>query len=315
MRKGIFSIWSVLLVLVVSIAVLVPSCIPTGTIKVEATRCGKSWTGEVGYRLEPWEPGAPFTGTSVPGSFGVFCDTYTCQDVTGGPDGAHLVGITPGTVTVSQGETETFTLEFELDQDASIEFVTWTIDGWPVQGVGNATSCQIIYAEYQQWVNGCPGYNVTVNETSWLKITQTSGAPAQIFVFNDDCALNKAAEPPAESPEKVSQNTTLEGDFVNPGGEPIPLTLEVPVNLDVETIWQLVKCLNYTKSINWFGISEFEPLPHECVLFELVVPGPGFYQFTLQTSASVALVDDVDVHPDNNSSGWSSPLDLIVWVL
>ena len=77
-----------------------------------------------------------------------------------------------------------------------------------------------------------------------------------------------------------------------------------PVMLDVHTQWQLVKGTNYTKAINWFGISKImiEPGAHPCVLFELVLPAPGIYQFTLFASAEVALVGATDVNPANNSA-------------
>jgi len=319
-KKKIFSIWSVLLILIVSIAVVVPGCDGTGgTITVKATLCGDDWpaqgTGAVNYTLTPTS-GTPITGNNVSASFSVDAGTWTCGNVIGGPPNAFLESITPPSVTVAAGETKTITLNFEENQDAGIEFLTWTIDTEPIEYVEyEVVPCQIIDVHFEQWVKGCEGYNVTVKETSWLKITQTVGpGPVQIFVFNDDCALNKTAEPPAENAEKVSQNTTLEGEIVNPGGEPIPLTLDVPVNLDVETIWKMVKEIDYTKSINWFGISKspFDPgMKHPCVLFELILPDPGVYTFTLVAEANVALVGDTDVN-DGNNKATSTPLILTV---
>jgi hypothetical protein len=54
--------------------------------------------------------------------------------------------------------------------------------------------------------------------------------------------------------------------------------------------------------------------PHPCVLFELVVPGPGVYVFTLIASAEVELVDDEDVNMDNNEAT-SPPVGLVVHVV
>ena len=62
MRRKILSIWSVLLVLVVLLAVLVPGCegeIQLGVIEVRATLDGLPWTGAVDYILTP-ASGSPF---------------------------------------------------------------------------------------------------------------------------------------------------------------------------------------------------------------------------------------------------------------
>jgi len=104
MKKKIFSIWSVLLILVVSIAIVVPGCTPTtGTIEVKATLCGDPWpaqgTGAVGYTLTG--PGAPINGTNVTASFTVDPGTWSCGNVSGGPPNAFLESITPPSVTVA----------------------------------------------------------------------------------------------------------------------------------------------------------------------------------------------------------------------
>jgi hypothetical protein len=217
------------------------------------------------------------------------------------------------------GGTITFTLDFELKQDAAIEFVTWTVNGVSIlQSTYEAVPCQIIDAHFTQWVLGCTGYNVTLNETSWLMINYVAGpAPVQFYVANDLCAVNKTPAPQGLPPVKKSQVPSFGGKSAEEGwlSAPIP-PMGPPILLDVETAWQLVKCLNYTKAINWFGISKFvEPpvVPHPCVLFELLLPAQGVYQFTLVTSAEVKLVDDVDVNPANNSTT-SPPLTLWVTV-
>jgi len=324
-KKKIFSICLSVVVLVALIAVLVPGCTGEGgegTIEVKATLCDEAWEGDVDYTLTP-ASGSAVTGTNVTASFNVTTGEWTCEDVSGGPAGAYLESTTPPSVTVAKDETKTITLNFELDQDAWIEWSTWTVDGDPGlvycemgECYVEVVPCQIIDVHFQQGVAGCEERVVAVNETSWLKITQTEGNPGVLlYVVNDLCAVNKTAEPLGEPAEKVSQTTTLDGVPVPPGGEPIYLDLlGLPVNLDVETIWQLVKETDYTKSINWLGISIGVPEPgHDCVLFELVVPGPGNYTFILQASAEVDLMDDEDVDVGNNDAE-SPPLTLTVFV-
>jgi hypothetical protein len=322
-RKRFVAIYSVLVVAIVLLAVFVPSCDGGGTIWVKATLCDVPWTGNVSYTLTG-PGGSSISGTYVTTIYGsVNPGTWTCAYVSGGPAGAgvacgtygaYLDSITPSAAqTVSGNNTITFTLNFELAQDAGIVFDTWTVDDDPVRVEHVVTVCQIIDAHFKQWVNGCEGYNVTLNETSWLKITQTGGpGGVMINVVNDDCGLNKTSPPESKMPPpvKLSQVATFNGTPVMPGMN-IPLALNVSVDLDVETAWQLVKCLNYTKTINWFGIS-LKAGEHPCVLFELVVPGPGQYMFILQTSASVALVNNVDANLNNNSTGWSPQLTLMV---
>jgi hypothetical protein len=325
MKKRLIPIYSVLVVAIVLLAVLVPSCGGggTGTINVQATLCGDPWQGLVNYTLTPGS-GSAINGTSVPSTYSnVTADTWTCSNVVP-PAGIFLNSTKPSaSQTLSADGNITFTLDFELDQDAWIDLplLPWTVSGVHVTEVSGyyeyeAVPCNTIDVHFEQGVDGCPEYLAAVNETSWLKITQTEGPlGVQVFVVNDLCAVNKTADQMPD-PEKVSQTTTLDGVPVLPGGEPIPLELESPVNLDVETIWTLVKETDYLKSINWFGISKgpFEPgTQHPCVLFELILP-PGpvqQYTFILQASAEVALMDDVDVDVGNNDAE-SPPLTLIV---
>ena len=335
MKKKIFSIWSVLLILVVSIAVLVPGCdggvACTGEIEVKATLCDVSWNGSVQYTLTgPGAEAAPLTGTNVTTLFDeVECGNWTCEYVSGGPPGAYLVDITPDpTQEVTSGEVITFTLNFELDQDAWIDFLYWTINGEPIQNeVVEVVPCQIIDVHFEQGVEGCEGRIVAVNETSrlwihymgWTDIPFPIGEPLcgiapdpLLFVVNDDCAVNKAAEPPANPPEKVSQMTTYWGEPIPPSPTPVPLVCCEDTELDVETIWMLEKEIDYTKSINWFGVT-LDPGMHECVLFDLLVaPGPaGWYVFSLSAEAEVVLMDDEDVDIGNNKDV-SPPL--LIWV-
>jgi len=334
-KKKIFSIWSVLLILIVSIAVLVPGCdgACTGDIEVRATLCDALWEGDVVYKLTGPGATAPtiINGTSVNATHsGVDCGDWTCEYVSGGPPNAYFVDITlDPTQEVTSGGTITFTLNFEEDQDAWIDFLYWTIDGETWQGPElEAWPCQIIDAHFQQGVEGCEGRIVAVNETSrlwihylgWTEIYhgEPSGGMVPdpiVYVVNDLCAVNKTAGPQVEPAEKVSQNTTYWGEYVEKGTFlDLPWCLET--ELDVETIWMLEKEIDYTKSINWFGISVFEPMPHPCVLFELVIPVPipGWYVFSLSTEAEVELMDDVDVDIGNNKDV-SPPLTIWVWVM
>jgi len=115
LKKKIFSIWSVLLVLLVSISILVPSCTPTtGTIVVKATLDGAAWTGAVQYTLTLPAAAAPIVinGVSVTTTHSrVNPGSWTCAYVSGGP--GTFVNITPGaTQSVTAGGTITFTLNF-----------------------------------------------------------------------------------------------------------------------------------------------------------------------------------------------------------
>jgi hypothetical protein len=308
LRKKLFAI----LGLVVLIAVLVPSCTPAErcTIEVKATLCDDTWEGLVNYTLTPGS-GSPVTGTEVPATFNVTCGDWTCddEDVSGGPDGAYLVDITSS----ETGGKITFTLNFELDQDAGIEFLYWTVDADPVEVEHEVIPCQIIDVHFQQWVDGCEGRAVNITEESELVIHYVAyegGAPPPVwlYVVNDDCAVVKDPDPL----KKWSQVPSFNGEPVEPGGEPYPLPFNIPTLLDVETAWELEKEIDYTKSINWLGIS-LEPGMHDCVLFDLLFVAPGVYHFMLVSSAEVALVDDEDVNLTNNSAE-SPPLHLIVFV-
>jgi len=84
---------------------------PPGTIQVNATLNGATWSGSVSYRLT-----GPQTidGTTVPATFSNRpTGSYTLNYQSGGPSGATLTSITPSaTQTLSAGGTITFTLNF-----------------------------------------------------------------------------------------------------------------------------------------------------------------------------------------------------------
>ena len=266
MRKKLFSIWSVLLVLVFSIAVLVPSCTPTtGTIEVKATLDGIAWpssgTGAVDYTLTGPGATAPtvIDGTKVPDSFSGDPGSWTCAYVSGGP-GTFVDITTAPTQSVTAGNTTTFTLNFvtpvpPTQVDASVEFVSWTINGvrvdpGPVYAVYPGDWVDI---EYKEHVSGEEDAVVTVHQTSWLKVHNTGfegtgeGPSIWLHVVNAPGAVTM--DPSAD---KLYQDATVEG-VIHPPCDEIELKACVPVNLDVEVGWELVVCNNYTKTINWIG--------------------------------------------------------------
>ena len=324
MRKRFLAICSVLISAVVLVT-MVPGCdggTCIGEIEVKATLCDAPWEGSVNYTLTgPGATAAPITGTNVTALFdNVECGNWTCEYVSGGPDGVFLESITPSpTQEVTNGEVITFTLNFELGQDASIEFITWTIDGVPIEqwegdwnyGEGYYYVViqewgHIIDVHYAQRVDGCEGKEVAVKETSELEIhfADKMGEHIQpsVRVANNWCAVVKEPEPI----EKVSQVPSFNGMPVEPG-EPFDLPYCQNVTLDVETIWLLEKPVEYIKTINWLHIGECIEPPC-CALFELLVDvAPGSANlFGMVSCAEVELMDDVDVNPENNRA--CSPL-------
>lgn len=317
MTKRLLAIY---LILIVLLAAMVPSCTGggNGTIEVNATLCGVPWTGNVSYTLTP-ASGSPVNGNNVTATFSVATGNWTCAYVSGGPAGAFLKSIKPSaTQTVVANQKTTFTLDFELNQDAAIHFTTWTLNGLPWQSSTlEVGPCNITDVHFLQWVDGCVGYNVTLNETDWLTITAAPQNPGPVFIYvvNATCALNKTPTPQGTSAVKKSQVPSINNATAQVGAN-LTLVPGQPGMLDVHTVWQLVKGTNYTKSINWLGISKppfVEPGPHPCVLFELVVPVPGVYTFTLVASAHVDLVGSTDVNHGNDDA-MSPPLTLIVTV-
>ncbi len=337
MRRKIFSIWSVLLVLFLSLAVLIPGCEGegeecTGEIEVKATLCDAAWEGAVNFTLTGPEE-EHITGTHVPALFDdITCGEWNLCFDSLRPDDAWLKEITPSAnQTVSEDGTITFTLNFELEQDAVIDFLYWTVNGEPVTDYeeeyggyyyAEATWCDNIDVHYIQRVDGCEGRQVTLNETDELLIHyylyEGVGEPDPVYVWvlDDWCAVNKTATPEGPPSEKLSQVPSYEGEPVEEGYEEYPIPYGVDTTLDVQTSWQLEKCVNYTKSINWLHIFECTPNPPDgdsacCVLFDLMVSGPG-YGFELWSRASIELAGDEDINLDNNSTGWSPPLILMI---
>jgi hypothetical protein len=137
MRKRLFVVGLVVVVAVALVAVFWLSCAPApaeqANIRIEAALDGAPWSGAVQYTLAGTEE--PITGTSVARTLAAAPGTWTCSYVSGGPAGASFVDVTPSaSQTVSEGDTITFTLNFELaPQEASIQ-VEATLCGEPWQG-------------------------------------------------------------------------------------------------------------------------------------------------------------------------------------
>ena len=321
MRKRFFSILSVLAVSVVLIAVFVPSCqIPGYTIWVKATLCDAPWEGAVEYTLTgPNAPTpSPITGVYVSANFTVVNGNWTCAYVEGGPPEAYLASTTPSPTQAlpSPGEI-TFTLNFQKDKDAVIEFLDFTINGEKVtandpQSPYDVEWCDIIDVHYVQHVVGCEREAVTVKETSELEIHYYAyeGTPppltefVELHVLDDDCAVVKVPDPI----QKLAQNTSLDGELV-PYCTTFALNFCEPRILGVETIWELeepIEAIEYLKKINFLHIGECEPgTPGNsacCALFDLLGPFPQPLIFELLPSAKVELEGGGDVNPANNSA-------------
>lgn len=306
MVRKIFSIWSVLLVLVISLAVLVPGCEgepTTGTIEVEATLDGDPWGGAVEYELSG--PGSPITGSSVPNSHSVDAGDWTCAYISGGPPDTNFVDIAPSpTQSVSAGGTITFTLNFETipPLDASITFVSWTIDGVQVPpGPHTVHPPTIIDCEYSVFVAGNYCELVTVNATFLLKY-HFKGEAAYKTWHLANAPGSVSTIPPSTI---LSQQASVNG-VVHPICYSFKAWQCEPVMLDVIVSWQLHKGTQYTVKINWLGFKGSGP---EDIVFDTQAEAPGEVgNFDSVTSACIHVAGDVD--PTNDCSGNSSTISI-----
>lgn len=317
MRKRFLAIC---LISVALIAVLVPSCESAeekGSIIVKATLCGAPWEGAVNYTLTG-SGGSSILGECIPNDIeelgrcqDVECpDEWTCDPFSN--DWAKFVDITPHhTQTVTCGDTVTFTINFEKNHDASIEFLTWVINGEPIapntiEEPYEVYLGDVINARYKPHVEGCEGELVTVNETSellihWVDSYGEVNEPS-VHVANNWCAVGKEPEP-----EKLSQRPSF-------NGEPVEYCQEFylphceTVTLDVETTWQLDTSTDYIETIDWLHIGECGPHTLCCTLFELLrdAASDSGYIFELESRASIELVGYMDINPENDHS-WNNP--------
>jgi hypothetical protein len=316
---------AICLVAVVLIAVLLLSCEELQppeecTIDVKATLDTAPWTGPVQYTLTGPVGTTTIIGVGVEARHTVDCGEWTCAYASGGPAEATFVDITfAATQTVSAGGTIIFTLNFVTEQptwDASIEFKTWTIDGQPVSpGTYQVPPGTIIDIEYEEHVSGEEDAVVTVFETNWLRFHyQGSAEGTWIHAVNHPASVTMNP-----SADKLYQMTTIEGQDAPYCTEQWVWYCE-PIDLDVETEWELVVCVDYTKSINWLGIRSSTPVIlqdglHEEVLFEIYPPeqqfvlnGPMPEIITLTARGCVEMDGVVDENPDNDCTDWAPDL-------
>ena len=312
MKKKIFSIWSVLLVLVVSIAILVPGCTPTtGTIEVDATLDGSPWSGAVDYTLTGPGAAAPtiINGSSVPGSHSGDAGNWTCAYVSGGP--GVFVGIRPDPPTqeVTAGGTIDFTLNFvtPTEVDAYITFDTWTINGTPVApGFHFVGPGAVVDARYKEGVTGNnTGQEVTVKETLWLQYhwqgqEGSEAPPKMLHVVNAPGAV--WGVPPFE--QKLSQTATFNGQPVAACSRVECPWCEI-VNLDVEIETVQKVGTIYTKNVNWIRFKPSDGLPQILQSLDEVVFEDDnlldWQQFTATTYACIEVGEGfVDTNPNND---------------
>ena len=325
MRRKLFSIWSILLVLVVSIGVLGLGCPTTGgTIEVEATFDGSPWSGPLDYTLTP-DTGSPITGASVPGSHSADAGNWTCSYDSGGPSG-DLVSITHApNQELSDGGTITFTLNFVTPQpvDAWIEFETWTVNGTPVgpnPGTIFIGPNTIVDARYKEGVNGTSNQTcqtVTVKET--LQKTHhnngNNGEPGpdrNVHVVNAPGAV--WGVPPFEGIK--SQKATVGGVEQDPCTNfVLSFCEEITLDVEIETVQHINTV--YTKNVNWVRYyttgGGADKLQNESLFDEdvsLVLPGQ---QIQIMTWASVEL-DEPGYYDSDPSNDTCMPSGLVAVV-
>ena len=326
MRRKIFSVWSVLLIAALSLAVLVPGCEgegeTTGTIDVDATLDGSPWSGALDYTLTGPGAAAPtvINGASVPDSHTGDAGNWTCAYVSGGPVGANFIGITPSAnQELPGGGTIGFTLNFETPEqvDAWIVFDTWTINGNPVPpGWHFVGPDDVVDARYKEGVSGNnTGQEVKVKETlmvsyHWQGIEGEQAPAKSLHVVNAWGAV--WGVPPFE--QKLSQTATFNGQPVTPCTRvACPYCEPQTLDVEIETVQKVGT--NYTKNVNWikFKPSNGEPMTLQSLddyIFEddTLIP---YQQCTLTTWACIEVEEGFeDANPANDCCA-VNPLDSI----
>jgi hypothetical protein len=354
MKKRFFAILSIFAATIILVAA-VPGCeeVPPeeATILVKATLCGDDYEGATAYSLTA-DGEDPQNGTTVPGSHTVAPGTWTCSP-TVGPPGSILIDVTPDpTQAVTAGGNITFTINFDKGQDVQVSFIEFTINGEPAEWYNPSAPepvmhevgyGDIIDVHFEQRVVGCDGHTAVVNETAGILVFYMNWmegigepVPDQWFLFhaaNDDCAVNKTGDIPAE---KISQKLT----WWAPNGTPMGLeycdviehlmvakntTELLAANLDHGTyfeensVWQVTKNVDYEKSINWLTflpVPDWPPPEASNVLLHFVpsIPPEMLPQMWLvMPFLNVQLVDAEDINPANNYyEGYYAPL--VFWV-
>ena len=148
-----------------------PAAPATGTIYVNATLDGSSWSGVVYYTITGPQQSS---GSSVPATFSNLpAGTYTLSRSSGAPPGATFMGTAPSpTQTLSTGGTITFTLNFVTVAASSI-VVSATLDGSPWSGRVKYS----IYGPYQDSHSSVP-YTFSNLPAGTYTLSYTSGGPS-----------------------------------------------------------------------------------------------------------------------------------------
>ena len=310
MRKRLFSICSVLIAAIVLVA-MVPGCdggATTGTIDVDATLDGSPWSGAVEYTLTGPGAVAPtiINGSSVPNSHTGEAGDWTCSYDSGGPDGATLVGIaTSETQSLAGGGTITFTFNFEIPEpDASITFVSWSIDGQQVDpGPYTVYPPTTIDAEYDVFVAG--------NSSEWVTVNATFKVVKHYKGENEYQSWHVANAPGSVSTTPPAQNLTHDAS-VNGVVHPICYDFDVPkcepVTFDVVVSFKIRKGTNHRTKINWFGYRGSGP---DDIIFDTDSGRAGVWGMDDVVTTWGCVYVEGDVDPTNDCSSNSSMLSII----
>ena len=343
MKKRFFAILSIFAATVVLVA-LVPGCdgaAAEGTIEVKATYYGEPWAGTMYYDLIPAE-GAIVDGDTVPGSHTVATGSWAIEVQAGGPTNGYVVSITPGSnLSVSEGGTTTFTVDFARAADARLEgSVYWTINGeyaegswapfvWHVVSPGD-----VIGLRFQQRYEA--GASVNLTESAWCGIYHESDWQdfdmwGRIHIANADCAVNKTPTyDEGAKVEKLSQAAGLWEYYALPPctsfnlsalqglGFPPPTTFnwtfDMPtIGLNEYSVWSLDSGVLYDKAIDWLVIGSGDWVAEECALFQLVEDQPWPTLIVLLGYVSIAMEGAEDAVPGNNAwATYDPPLCLYI---
>lgn len=304
MRKRFLAICSVLIAAIV-LVVMIPACdggATTGTVDVHATLNGDPWSGALDYTLSG--PGGPITGSSVDNSHSADAGEWTCAYVAGGPPDTDLIDIAPSpTQNLPAGGSISFTFIFETPEeqvDASITWVSWTIDGVQVPpGSYTVYPPTIIDCEYDAVINGtyCESVNVTVS----LNLTYHYGGPNEFKSWHVANAPGSISTIP---PGTIwSQNASVNGVPQLACYKFDALKCQ-NVTLGVTFTYEAHKGTTYRYKVNWLGYKGSGP---DNILFDNLTCWAGSTGISdMVTSGCVYL--DGDVNPANDCSGDSERL-------
>ena len=302
MEKRFLAICSVLIAAIVLVA-MVPGCdggATTGTVDVHATLNGDPWSGALDYTLSG--PGGPITGSSVDNSHTGEAGTWTCAYVSGGPDGATLIGIAPSeTQNLPADGSISFTFNFGTEEqvDASITWESWTIDGVQVPpGSYTIYPPTIIDCEYEVVINGtyCESVNVTVS----LNLTYHYGGPGE---FKSWHVCNAPGSVYTIPPGTISsQNATVNG-VVRPVCYSFDALNCQNVTLGVTFTHEAHKGTTYKYKVNWlrYNASEADDAIFDNLL-EWIELGAGIVGISDMVTSACVYVDG-DVNPANDCCG------------